>query len=130
MNCSRCNTPNEAGVKFCRNCGKDLSVITNQSSNPKTSINVLTAFVGFTVFYTLYYVVIVKYILEPIIKRNTGDFTSMSMVYDISHWVLSTMEFLFILALALIVKQKTAKTLLIIFVVLRFIALILSFVQR
>ena len=132
MNCLHCNTPNEEGAKFCKNCGMDLTIISESSTNAnsKTSINALTAFVGFSVFYILYYVVIVRYIIEPIIKKDAADYTSMRKVYDISNWVLSSAEFLFIIALAIIVKQKTAKTLLIIFAILRLVVLIISFIQR
>ncbi len=132
MNCLRCNTSNEEGAKFCKNCGLDLTIITEPATDvhSKASINALTAFVGFSVFVILYYGVILRYIIEPMFIKNGTGFDSLGKVYKISNAVFSIVELLFIIALAIIVKQKTARILLIIFAIVRLVLSILGFIQR
>ncbi|MFI5405468.1 MAG: zinc ribbon domain-containing protein [Nitrososphaerales archaeon] len=46
MNCLRCNTPNEEGAKFCKNCGMDLHTTLEAKANTKTSDTLLIVFVS------------------------------------------------------------------------------------
>lgn len=42
MNCLRCNTPNEEGAKFCKNCGMDMTYTpSNENSNSTSSDKLL-----------------------------------------------------------------------------------------
>jgi hypothetical protein len=46
MNCLRCNTPNEEGAKFCRNCGMDLSYTpSKENANSKYADTLLIIFI-------------------------------------------------------------------------------------
>ena len=46
MNCLRCNTQNEEGAKFCKNCGMDMTYTpSKENSNSKSSDTLLIIFV-------------------------------------------------------------------------------------
>jgi len=47
MNCLRCNTPNEEGAKFCRNCGINLYI----SQVPQTNTKTVDALILFFLIY-------------------------------------------------------------------------------
>ena len=47
MNCLRCNTPNEDGAKFCRNCGMDMSYTPSKENvNSKSADTLLIIFIS------------------------------------------------------------------------------------
>lgn len=47
MNCLRCNTPNEEGAKFCKNCGMDMTYTPSKDkSNSKSSETLLIIYIG------------------------------------------------------------------------------------
>ncbi len=47
MNCLRCNTPNEEGAKFCRNCGMDMSYTPSKENvNSKSADTLLIIFIS------------------------------------------------------------------------------------
>jgi hypothetical protein len=53
MNCLRCNTENEEGVKFCKNCGMDMTYTpSNENSNSTLSDKLLITYlcIAFFVF--------------------------------------------------------------------------------
>jgi hypothetical protein len=53
MNCLRCNTENEEGVKFCKNCGMDMTYTpSNENSNSTSSDKLLITYlcIAFFVF--------------------------------------------------------------------------------
>ena len=47
MNCLRCNTPNEEGAQFCRNCGMDMSYTPSKENvNSKSADTLLIIFIS------------------------------------------------------------------------------------
>ena len=57
MNCLRCNTPNEDGAKFCKNCGMDMTYTpSNENSNSASSDKLLFTYVciSFFVFISIF----------------------------------------------------------------------------
>lgn len=54
MICKRCNTQNEAGAKFCKNCGMELNFIhSNKDKHSKISDTLLTIFIFITFVFTV-----------------------------------------------------------------------------
>jgi len=51
MNCLRCNTPNEDGAKFCKNCGMDITYTpSNENSNSASSDKLLITYLCIAFF--------------------------------------------------------------------------------
>jgi hypothetical protein len=51
MNCLRCNTPNEEGAKFCKNCGMDMTYTpSNENTNSKSSDTLLIIYLCIVFF--------------------------------------------------------------------------------
>lgn len=51
MNCLRCNTPNEEGAKFCKNCGMDMNYTpSNENTNSTSSDKLLITYLCISFF--------------------------------------------------------------------------------
>jgi hypothetical protein len=98
MNCLRCNTPNEDGAKFCKNCGMDLHTTFDTKVNTKTSDTLLIVFVCIT-----FLIAIVQFAIQKLVdnwyEKPTKHYTS-------ALWILSNLCFILI---PLAIRNKSLK---------------------
>lgn len=122
MNCPNCNTPNEAGAKFCRNCGTEL--VTAKPAN-KDHIYLLTI-IGWEYLQTLFWTVFRKWILPNCCKvDDVTDYDLISRIYKITGWVTDAITIIMLVAFAAMARNNVVKILLVLFAVFR-IALALA----
>ena len=98
MNCLRCNTPNEAGAKFCRNCGTNLHTTFQANANNKTSDILLIIFVIIAFITTA-----VQFLIE---KLADNWYESPTKYYYGALWILQNLCFILI---PLAIKDKSIK---------------------
>lgn len=99
MNCLRCNTPNEEGAKFCKNCGMDMTYTpSNEDTDSKSSDKLLIIYLCITFF------ILVSAIA---IEKLVDDWYQGSAKYIRgSLWVLSSLSMILI---PLSIKNKSLK---------------------
>jgi len=99
MNCLRCNTPNEEGAKFCKNCGMDMTYVpSNEIANSKTSDTLLVIFIS---------IAFVSEIAQfAIHKLVTNWYESPTKYIYGSLWLLQNLSFILI---PISIKNKTLK---------------------
>lgn len=123
MNCLRCNTPNEDGAKFCKNCGMDLTynpaLAKSNSIDSQSLIYVLIAlsweYIGWIIWFLIQKVIVPKfYTTDGIVQWEKAN-----KIYNTVGWSVDILSILVFLVLSIVVKNKTARILLIVFAVLR-----------
>ena len=93
MNCLRCNTSNEEGAKFCKNCGMDMTYTpSKESTNSKSSDTILIIFIGITFIIS---------IVEFVSLRVLGLWEFI--------WVIRILEALILILIPFSIKNKTLK---------------------
>lgn len=99
MNCLRCNTPNEEGSKFCKNCGMDMEFIPSaDATNSKLSDILLT------IFFSIAFVsAIAQYTIQKVV---TDWYTGPAKYVQSSFWILQNLTFILI---PFAIRNKTAK---------------------
>lgn len=113
MNCLRCNTSNEEGAKFCKNCGMDMSYTpTKENLNSNQTINQLLILLGFNSFFSIIYLIL----NFGVMKFDWGY-----KIYDYVGWALDIISILALLIFAIITKHKNARIFLIVFLILKII---------
>ena len=99
MNCLRCNTPNEEGAKFCKNCGMDLTYTPfqeNQNSNPSDTFLIIFISIGFLS-------AIAQFAIEKLVDNW---YESPTKYYRSALWILQNLSFILI---PLAIKNKSIK---------------------
>jgi hypothetical protein len=99
MNCLRCNTPNEEGAKFCKNCGMDLTYTPFQENkNSKFSDTFLIIFIciGFVSS-------IANYAIEILVENS---YVNPTKFYRSALLILQNISFILI---PLAIKNKSIK---------------------
>ncbi len=126
MNCLRCNTPNEEGAKFCKNCGFDMTYVPNaQTTNSNQSINYVLIAVSFQYFVWTLWFILEKVIVPKFYKKDgITDWDKVQTIYKPFGWTTDIAAILVLLIFAIIVKNKTAKIFLFIFTFLRIVFVI------
>lgn len=99
MNCLRCNTENEEGAKFCKNCGVDMTYIpATENTSSKSSDTLLTIFIG---------VAFISTIAIFAIQKLVNDWYESPTKYIYSSlWLLQNLSFVLV---PLSIKNKTLK---------------------
>ncbi|MBL7830710.1 MAG: zinc ribbon domain-containing protein [Saprospiraceae bacterium] len=99
MNCLRCNTPNEEGAKFCKNCGMDMTYTpSNESTNSKSSDTFLIIFIS---------VAFISAIAQFAIQKLVDNwYESPTKYIQASLWLLQNLSFILI---PLAIRNKTLK---------------------
>ncbi len=93
MNCLRCNTENEEGAKFCKNCGMDLTYTpSNETKNSKIADTLLIIYIGITFFFL---------ILEFV-------FFKLMYLWDFI-WIIRILQTVILILIPLSIKNKTMK---------------------
>lgn len=99
MNCLRCNTPNEEGAKFCKNCGMDLFYKPSQENqNSKYSDTFLIIFIS--IFF------VSDSALFGIFKLVENWHEAPTKYYRSALWILQYLSFILI---PLSIKNKSIK---------------------
>ena len=126
MNCLRCNTPNEEGAKFCKNCGMDMTYTpSKENANSNQTVNQLLLLMGIEYFIYLGWFILQKAIVPIFFKKDDiVDWDKVSPIYKYFGWTTDILSVIVLLIFAIIVKNKNARIFLIIFLVLRIIFLI------
>lgn len=99
MNCLRCNTPNEEGAKFCKNCGMDMTYTpSNESTNSKSSDTFLIIFIS---------IAFISAIAQFAIQKLVDNwYESPTKYIQASLWLFQNLSFILI---PLAIKNKTLK---------------------
>lgn len=99
MNCLRCNTPNEEGAKFCKNCGMDMTYTpSNENPNSTSSDTLLITYLCIA-FFTF----ISAFAIDKLVDNPYEG--SMKYIRG-SLWILSNLSMILI---PLSIKNKTLK---------------------
>jgi len=99
MNCLRCNTPNEEGAKFCKNCGMDMTYVpSNEIANSKTSDTLLVIFISIA-----FVSAIAQFAIQKLV---TNWYESPTKYIYGSLWLLQNLSFILI---PISIKNKTLK---------------------
>jgi len=131
MNCLRCNTPNESGAKFCKNCGMDMTYVhISNSTTSNKDIYLLLTYIGTNIITTIYYLLLDKVIRQFIKKDGSEDWETMNRIYEVSNWVLNAIDIIIFITLIILVNNKTVRIWLIIFAAIRLIANIIWFLPK
>ena len=99
MNCLRCNTPNEEGAKFCRNCGMDMSYTPSKENvNSKSADTLLILFIR---------IALISAIAQFAIQKLVDNwYESPTKYIQGSLWLLQNLSFILI---PLSMKNKNLK---------------------
>lgn len=99
MNCLRCNTSNEVGAKFCKNCGMSINYIpSNENTNSKLSDVLLIIFFSIAFIST-----IAQFAVQKLV---TDWYDSPAKYIQSSFWILQNLSFILI---PIAIKNKTSK---------------------
>lgn len=99
MNCLRCNTENEEGAKFCKNCGMDMTYTpSNENTNSKSSDTFLIIFITINFISAIACIAIAKLV--------DNWYESPTKYIKASFWLLQNLSFILI---PLSIKNKTLK---------------------
>ena len=98
MNCLRCNTPNEEGAKFCKNCGMDLHTTFESKANTKTSDTLLIVFVSIA-----FMTAVSQFAIQKLINNW---YEGPTKYFQSSLWILQNLCFLLI---PLAIRNKSLK---------------------
>lgn len=121
MNCLRCNTENEEGAKFCKNCGMDMTYTpSNENITSNQTINQLLILLGLQAFISICYFIL--YVIRPIFFEDNWE--TMNSIYDYSGWISDILSILAFLIFSILTKHKNVRIFLIIFLVIRIVLLI------
>lgn len=116
MNCLRCNTENEEGAKFCKNCGMDMSYTpSKENTNSNQTINQLLILLGLSSFFSIIYL-----ILNFGVRKFYWDYE----IYEYIGWATIIISILLFLVFAIITKHKNTRVFLIIFLLIEIIQLV------
>ena len=119
MNCPKCNALNESYAKFCRNCGTDLTAASGQGSN-KDLMYVLL-FLSWEYFIYVGWFIAQK-VIVPMLAGNAH--TRSYDVYEIVGWTDDILSIIILIIFTTLVRNKTAKILFIVCMIIRIIMLI------
>ncbi len=127
MNCPHCQTPNEAGAYYCKNCRRPLSYYPPQGqpatpyvpytpAQPASDRGVvaLAIYTGWGIFVSLVWLLLQKLIIPSLDRGNDYNWETTSFIYNITSWVTNILSLLLAIALAILTTNKLARTLLIV----------------
>ena len=99
MQCLRCNTQNDDGAKFCKNCGKNITYgPSNDNTNSKFSDTLLTIFLALTFFSAL-----AQFAIQT---RVDNWYEGPTKYIQASLWILQNLSFILV---PLSIKDTTLK---------------------
>lgn len=100
MNCLRCNTENEDGTKFCKNCGMDMNYTpSNEHTESKSSDNLL--FIYLCLFF------VIGFVAQTAIEKLVDNwYESPTKYIRSSLWILTNLSLILV---PLAIKNKTLK---------------------
>ena len=99
MNCLRCNTENEEGAKFCKNCGMDMTYTpSNEGTNSKSSDTFLIIFISVS-----FISAIAQFAIQKLVDNW---YESPTKYIQASLWLLQNLSFILI---PLAIRNKTLK---------------------
>ena len=99
MQCLRCNTQNEDGTKFCKNCGKNVTDRpSNHNTNSKFSDTLLIIFLALTFFSAL-----AQFAIQT---RVDNWYEGPTKYIQASLWILQNLSFILV---PLSIKDTTLK---------------------
>jgi hypothetical protein len=128
MNCYRCNTENETGAHFCRHCGADLwEVPVEKDDGSRKSLHYVLILMCWDYFTMLVWMVIPRLVVSQ--RFFETGYSRISSIYNIVGGVLGSISLLLLIIFAILVTNKTARILLIVFAAFRLLALMFTFVS-
>src|SRR5262245_15157820 len=98
MNCLRCNTPNEEGARFCKNCGTDLSLMPAGAMAGNKDVLLLTSYIAWHFLTYIMYAVINRFVVPKLIGSGTSR--DVAKFYGVVEWVVVGIDIAFLLVLA------------------------------
>ncbi len=136
MNCPRCNTPNENDARFCKNCSLPLfanPALPQQPYQPVAStplkdngVLLLGIILLLGCFRTLYWIFLDKVIQPIFFSDHEGgiDWSASDWIYKWSEWAFDLITLTLMIVLAVKSKNKMARIILVITVIVEFISFI------
>jgi hypothetical protein len=137
MNCQQCNCPNEHNARFCKNCGTLLNY-NLQPSNPYLNTNAnyssselvpaveptlkyFYILCSYDLFRTFMWLILTK-VVTPALTETSGSFSKrLSLMYDIYGWLFDLILWILVISFAVVVKNRSAKTFIIIYGIISFL---------
>lgn len=125
MNCPNCNTYNDIGASYCKNCGTQLPIIPTNSANASLeashTINILLILMSVESFFLLFWFVLQK-IVVPAVYKN--DWSHISTVYKYGNWVINGIFILAYLISSITVQNNRVRIFFLVFLLVRILVLI------
>lgn len=119
INCLRCNTQNDFGAKFCKNCGIDLKYVpSSENGNSNQTVNQLLLLMGIEYLIYLGWFILQIVIIPIFFEDENWD---QAAIYTSYRWTTEIISILILLMFAIIVKNKNARLFLIIFLTMKII---------
>ena len=117
MNCYRCNTENETGAHFCRQCGADLwHVPAEKDDGSRKSLRYVLILMCWEYFTYLVWLAVPRLITNQVFRSG---YRGVSMLYAAMRWSMGGISLLLLVIFAILSTNTTARILLIVFAVLR-----------
>lgn len=120
MNCPNCNTPNDAGARFCKNCGGGLAY--KPVATPAglgNDITYLLVLLGWELFSYLTWFVVGRIIVPHALRNDNLSNNAVADLYRGTGWTLDIISLLMLIVFSVLVKSNTARIFLVVFAVLR-----------
>jgi len=121
MACLNCYKSREENHQYCSTCGDNL--ITTE--NPKHTINLLLSLLAAEIFIILIWLILQKVIVPIAFRGDNGiDYVAIGPIYNFLGWITDTAMIIVTLVCMLLIKNKNARLLLIVYLVFRIVALL------
>lgn len=115
MNCPRCKVENEPGVKFCKNCGANLSpALSTENNRDARDLYWIAIYFGFLTFIGVFYVVFGAVVKSW--RHQDNDLTGEQKDIQRIVWsITNTLDFTLLLLLLVFMKHRVVKRMVIIY---------------
>ena len=127
MNCYRCQTENEPGAHYCRQCGADLWVSPEQKDDgSRKGLMYVLIVMGWDYFTYLIWLVIPK-LVTMTASRNLSGFTNgtrITSIFSVIRWSTGTISLLLMIVFAILCTNIRARVCLIVFAAIRLFLLL------
>lgn len=122
MACLNCHQSREEGDNFCRRCGDNLVT----SENPKHTINILMAVIGAELLISVAWLTLQKAVAPVFFKDQFGnlDWNRLAPIYKVFGWFTDIALVIVTLVCILLLKNRSARILLAIFLVFRIVFIV------
>ncbi len=122
MACLNCYKSREENQQYCGTCGDNLV----NGENPKHTINILLSLLAAEIFVILIWLAAQK-LVAPVLFRDAAgniDYNTIGPIYNVLGWITDSAMVVITLICMLLVKNKNARILLVVYFVIRIIVMV------